>query len=165
MLPERGIIVPYETVRRWARKFGQDFIRRLRRKQPSHRDIWHLDEVAVSIGGLTHWLWRAVDQEGYVLVEILQTRRDAKAAARLLRRLLKKQGGAPKRVITDKLGSYAAAIAHVGAKESGPKFRDEHRGVVGRRRRCRLSASRENRHYCRFTLEPETGADLGKKWH
>jgi putative transposase len=54
-------------------------------------------------------LWRAVDQDGYVLDEIVQTRRDTKAAGRLLRRLLKKQGCPPRRMITDKLGSYAAA--------------------------------------------------------
>ena len=109
MLLERGIVVSYETVRRWAMKFGRDDARRFRRKRPSPRDIWHLDEVVVSIGGKKHWLWRAVDQDGYVLDEIVQARRDTKAAGRLLRRLLKKQGCPPRRMITDKLGSYAAA--------------------------------------------------------
>ena len=92
MLLERGIVVSYETVRRWAKKFGRDYARRLRRKKPGSRDIWHLDEVVISISGKKHWLWRAVDQDGYVLDEIVQTRRDTKAAKRLLRRLLKKQG-------------------------------------------------------------------------
>ncbi|EIM26624.1 transposase [Microvirga lotononidis] len=90
-------------------KFGPSYAGRLRRKTPSPRDIWHLDEVVISIAGQQHWLWRAVDQDGYVLDEIVQTRRDTKAAKRLLKRLLKKQGCAPKRLITDKLGSYAAA--------------------------------------------------------
>jgi len=108
MLLERGIVASYETVRRWAMKFGRDYARRLRRKRPS-RHIWHLDEVVVSIGGKKHWLWRAVDQDGYILDEIVQTRRDTKAARRLLTRLLKKQGCPPRRMITDKLGSYAAA--------------------------------------------------------
>jgi len=109
MLLERGIVVSYETVRRWAMKFGREYSRRLRRKRPSRSDIWHLDEVIVTIGGKKYWLWRAVDQDGYILDEIVQTRRDTKAARRLLRRLLKKQGGRPWRMITDKLGSYAAA--------------------------------------------------------
>jgi putative transposase len=109
MLLERGILVSYETVRRWARKFEPDYARRLKRKTPSHQDIWHLDEVVVTIAGQKYWLWRAVDQDGYVLDEIVQTRRDTKAAKRLLRRLLKKQGCPPRRMITDKLGSYAAA--------------------------------------------------------
>jgi putative transposase len=109
MLLERGILVSYETVRRWALKFGPDYARRLRRKRPNRRDIWHLDEVVVTISGQKHWLWRAVDQDGYALDEIVQSRRDSRAAKRLLRRLLRKQGGPPRRMITDKLGSYAAA--------------------------------------------------------
>jgi len=109
MLLERGILVSYETVRRWALKFGPAYARRLRRKTPSRRDVWHLDEVVITIAGRKHWLWRAVDQDGYVLDEIVQTRRDTKAAKRLLKRLLKKQGCLPRRMITDKLGSYTAA--------------------------------------------------------
>ena len=113
MLLERGIVVSYETVRRWALKFGPDYTRRLRRKTPSRRDIWHLDEVVVTIAGQKHWLWRAVDQDGYVLDEIVQTRRNTTAAKRLLRRLLRKQGGPPRRMTTDKLGSYAAAQSQI----------------------------------------------------
>ena len=106
---ERGIVVSYETVRRWAMKFGRDYARRLKHKTPSRRDIWHLDEIVVSIGGKKHWLWRAVDQDGYIRDEIVQSRRNTKAARRLLKRLLTKQGCAPRCMITDKLGSYAAA--------------------------------------------------------
>jgi putative transposase len=113
MLLERGILVSYETVRRWALKFGPVYARRLKRKRPIRRDIWHLDEVVITIAGQQHWLWRAVDQDGYVLDEIVQSRRDSKAAKRLLRRLLKRQGRPPKRLITDKLGSYAAAHRQV----------------------------------------------------
>lgn len=109
MLLERGIVVSYETILRWGRKFGAAYVKRLRRKTPSRKDIWHLDEMVVTIDGRKHWLWRAVDQDGYVLDEIVQARRDTKAAKRLLIRLLKKQGLAPKRIVTDKLRSYAAA--------------------------------------------------------
>ena len=113
MLLERGIVVSYETIRRWGKKFGRDYARRLRRKQASPHDVWHLDEVVISIAGKKHWLWRAVDQHGYVLDEIVQSRRNTKAARRLLTRLMKKQGIAPKRIITDKLSSYAAAKKQV----------------------------------------------------
>jgi putative transposase len=113
MLLERGIVVSYETVGRWALKFGSAYARRLRRKTPSRRDISHLDEVVVTLSGQKYWLWRAVDQDGYVLDEIVQDRRDTKAAKRLLTRLLHKQGGPPRRMITDKLGSYAAAQRQV----------------------------------------------------
>ena len=66
MLLERGVIVSYETIRCGAKKFGPDYAGRLRRKAPNQIDVWHLDEVVVTIGGRKHWLWRAVDQDGYV---------------------------------------------------------------------------------------------------
>jgi putative transposase len=112
-LVERGIVVPYETIRRWGRKFGPEYARRLRRKPPRLTDIWHLDEVVISIASRKHWLWRTVDQDGYVLDEIVQGRRDTKAAKRLLTRLMKRQGMVPKRIITDKLPSYGAARRQV----------------------------------------------------
>lgn len=88
---------------------GAAYAKQLRSKKPSRTDIWHLDEVMISTGGRNHWLWRAVEQGGYVLDEIVQAHRDTKAAKRLLIRLLKKQGLAPKRIVTDKLRSYEAA--------------------------------------------------------
>jgi putative transposase len=113
MLLERGIVVSYETIRRWGRKFGPEYAGRLRRKRPSPSDVWHLDEVVVSIAGKKHWLWRVFDQDGYVLDEIVQDRRNTKAAKRLLARLMGKQGMVPKRIITDKLASYGAARRQV----------------------------------------------------
>lgn len=113
MLLERGIAVSYETIRRWCKKHGPDYARRLRRKASAKDDVWHLDELVVRINGRKCWLWRAVDQEGYVPDEIVQARRNTKAARRLLMRLLKKQGRPPKRMITDKLRSYGAARRQV----------------------------------------------------
>jgi putative transposase len=113
LLLERGIVVSYETIRVWAQKFGPDYARRLKRKKPSCRDIWHLDEVVITINGEKRYLWRAVDQDGYVLDEIVQIRRNTRAAKRLLERLLRKQGCPPKRMITDKLGSYGAVRREV----------------------------------------------------
>src|SRR5919108_109491 len=109
MLAARGIVVSHETVRQWALKFGQEFANEIRRRLPCAGDKWHLDEVAIKIAGKTHWLWRAVDQHGIVLDVLVQRRRDATAAKRLLRKLLKRQGRAPRVMITDKLASYAAA--------------------------------------------------------
>lgn len=109
LLLERGIVVSYETIRRWGLKFGPAYAKQLRRRRSSLQDVWHLDEVVISIAGRKHWLWRAVDQDGYVLDEIVQSRRDTKAAKRLLIRLLKKTGMPPRRIVTDKLRSYGAA--------------------------------------------------------
>lgn len=72
MMLERGIDVAYKTIRRWTIKFGSLLARTLRRRQPRPSDVWHLDEVVVKIAGGSYWLWRAVDQHGVVLEEILQ---------------------------------------------------------------------------------------------
>jgi putative transposase len=109
LLLERGVEVSYETLRRWVAKFGPAIARNLRRRQGRSGDVWHLDEVRVRVRGRRLWLWRAVDEHGVVLEELLQPRRDKKAAERLLRRLLKAAGRPPKRIVTDKLASYAAA--------------------------------------------------------
>lgn len=76
---------------------------------PTRHDIWHLDEVVISINGQKRFLWRAVDQDVYVPDEIVQASRNTRAAKRLLKRLLHKQGCCPRRMVTDKLPSYGAA--------------------------------------------------------
>lgn len=113
-------------------KFGPVIARGLRRRQDRPGRVWHLDEVRVSIRGRRFWLWRAVDEHGVVLEEILQPRRDRKAAKRLLRRLLKNADQPPKRMVTDKLASYAAA-----KREIAPGL--EHRAHKGLNNRAENS--------------------------
>ena len=114
LLAERGIDVSYETVRRWALKFGQAYARRLRTTRPRPDVRWHLDEVFVSITGRRMYLWRAVDSEGEVLDILVQSRRNKKAALKVIGKLLKKQGFVPDTFITDKLPSYGAALKDLG---------------------------------------------------
>jgi putative transposase len=108
-LAARGILVSHETVRQWAVKFGQSFANQIRRRLPAPGDKWHSDEVVISIFGKKYWLWRVVDQHGIMLHVLVQIRRDANAAKRLLRKLLRKKGITPRVLITDKLASYGAA--------------------------------------------------------
>jgi transposase-like protein len=114
LLAERGVDVSYETVRRWALKFGQAYARYLRQARPRPTGRWHLDEVFVSINGKRMYLWRAVDSEGEVLDILVQSRRNKKAALKLMRKLLKKQGFVPDAFVTDKLPSYGAALGDLG---------------------------------------------------
>src|SRR5688572_13045115 len=116
LLAERGLEVSYETVRRWALKFGPAFARNLRRLRPRPSTQWHLDEMAVVIGGKRLWLWRAVDSEGEILDILVQPRRDRRGALRLMRKLLRKQGHAPKVLVTDRLGSYGCARRQLGMR-------------------------------------------------
>ncbi|MDP9378967.1 MAG: IS6 family transposase, partial [Chloroflexota bacterium] len=109
LLYERGVVVTYETVRQWCRKFGQAYANQLRRRRPRTGDKWHLVEVFLKINGERHYLWRAVDQQGNVLDILVQSRRNKGAAKKFFRKLLKGCEYVPRVLITDKLGSYGAA--------------------------------------------------------
>ena len=76
LLLERGIVVTYEAIRKWCRKFGQQYANQLRRRRPRPGDKWQMDEVFLTIKGARHYLWRAVDQDGNVLDLLVQRRRD-----------------------------------------------------------------------------------------
>jgi putative transposase len=103
-------------------------------------------EVVITIAGTKHWLWRAVDQEGFVLDVLVQSRRDKKAAKRLLRKLLKKQGRAPRVLITDKLKSYAAAKREI---MPGVEHR-QHKGLNNRAENSHQPTRRRERIMKRF---------------
>ncbi len=105
----RGVVVSHESIRRWCEKFGQAYANGLRRRRSRPGDKWHLDEVYVKINGITHYLWRAVDQDGNVLDVLVQSRRDAKAAKRFFRKLLTGLQYVPRVLVTDKLASYGVA--------------------------------------------------------
>ena len=114
LLAERGVDASYETVRRWFLRFGPSIAANIRRSRPRPSDHWHLDEMVISIRGDRYWLWRAVDNEGEVLDFLVQRRRNAKVARKLMVKLLKKYGFAPTRVVTDRLRSYPAAFRAIG---------------------------------------------------
>ena len=86
----------------------------LRKRRPKPHTTWHLDEVYLKIDGRMVYLWRAVDAEGEVLDVLVQTRRNKRAALKLMRKLLKKYGFVPDKLVTDDLRSYAAAASDLG---------------------------------------------------
>jgi putative transposase len=105
----RGVVVSYETIRRWCAKFGQAYANQLRRRRPHPDDKWHLDAMFVRINGKLRYLWRAVDQHGNVLDILVQSRRNAVAAKKFFRRLLEGLRYVPRVIVTDKLASYRVA--------------------------------------------------------
>ena len=144
LLAERGIIVSYETIRQWCRKFGPEYARRLRHRQGRLGDAWHLDELFVNIGGRRHYLWRAIDQDGDVIDILVQRHRSARAAKRFFRTLLKGQGSEPRWLITDKLRSYGAAhrsvmpsVEHVTARYANNLAEVSHQPTRQRERQMR----------------------------
>jgi len=158
LLAARGIELTYETVRRWSVKFGLGIARRIRSTALARGDKWHLDEVvvAININGKKHWLWRAVDQHGAVLDVLVQSRRDRHAARRLMRKLLKKHGRAPRVLITGKLKSYAAANRDLGLsvehrQHKGLNNRAENSHQPTRVREKVMRRFKSARHLQRFT--------------
>jgi transposase-like protein len=109
LLAQRGITVSYETIRRWVNHFGPIVAADLRKRRPKPCTPWHLDEVYLKIAGRMVYLWRAVDAEGEVLDVLVQPKRNKHAALKLMRKLLKKYGFVPDRLITDDLCSYGSA--------------------------------------------------------
>src|SRR3954469_24192998 len=151
LLAERGIIVAYESIRRWVLSFGPAIARRLRASRPKPHGRWHLNEVFVQIGGKQMYLWRAVDAAGEVLDVLVQPKRDRCAAQKLMRRLLKKQGMAPETWVTDKCPAYGAALRemklsrapHVQRKRANNRAESSH--VPVRRRERKLQGFKSAR--------------------
>jgi putative transposase len=114
LLAERGLDISYESIRYWVLKFWKQYARNIKNRRPKSNCQWYLDEVFVSIKGKRVYLWRAVDDEGEVLEVLVQSRRNKKAALKLIRNLLKIQGFLPSKIVTDKLRSYVAALRELG---------------------------------------------------
>jgi putative transposase len=166
LLAARGIIVSHQTIRMWAEKFGRPFANEIRcRSAGCLGDKWHLDEVVVTIARKKHWLWRAVDQNGFVLDVLVQNRRNAKAAMRLMRKLLQKQGHVPRVMITDKLRSYDAAkrqvipsVEHRSHKGLNNRAENSHQPI--RRRERIMKRFKSTRQLQRFTSIHDPIANL-----
>ncbi|WP_406729086.1 IS6 family transposase [Streptomyces sp. GD-15H] len=107
LMPGRGVLVSYESARRWCTTFGQARADGPRRR-PDPGGKWHLDEVFLEINGERHYLGRAVDQHGNVLDILLRSRRDAKAAKPFMAKLMKEHR-VPRALVTDRLRSHGVA--------------------------------------------------------
>ncbi|MCK4207074.1 IS6 family transposase [Brucella pituitosa] len=157
MLAYRGIVVTYKTVREWAEKFGHEYANRIRRRTPRLGDKWHLDECMIAIKGEQHILWRAVDQDGFVLDVLIQKCRNTRAAKRFMRKLLASQGCTPRVMITDKLRSYGAARRRLGLcvcdhrQHKGLNNRAENSHQPVRRRERVMKRFKSAQHVQRFT--------------
>jgi putative transposase len=155
ILAERGITVTHESIRRWSRKFGPAFAKKLRRRRPRPGDTWHLDEVFLRINGVLHYLWRAVDQHGVVLDILVQDRRNAAAAKRFFKRLLHGLQYKPRRLITDGLRSYGVAqrkilpdVRHRMSRYLNNRAENSHRPT--RRRERQMQRFKSDIHAQRF---------------
>jgi len=109
--------VSYETLRAGVGKvgaqcgaqFGAQIAKRVRAARGQPSDKSHLDEGVIIIRGRKHRLWRAGDRNGDSLDISVQARRNARAAKRVISRLIARRGK-PRGIVTDKLRSYGAAL-------------------------------------------------------
>lgn len=150
LLHERGIEISHETVRYWWNRFGPMFAAEIRGKRVEAMRArrhwqWHLDEVYVKINGVTHYLWRAVDHEGEVLESVVTKTKDCKAALKFLRKSMRRHGR-PERIVTDRLGSYGAALKDLGRGDD----REVGRWANNRAENSRLPFRRRERAMLRF---------------
>ena len=138
LLHVRGIVVSHETLREWCIKFGPLFTEDLYHREPRRGSRWHLDKVCTTVDGVRHWLWRAVDEHGFVLDILLQRHRDTEAARTFLTRLLGEYD-VPEVIHTDQLRSYGAAIREI------PSLADvDHQQVISTAR-CNNIIEQEHR--------------------
>ena len=149
-MASRDVLLSYETVRRWCEKFGPHFAAGLRRRRPQTGDKWYLAEVFLKINGVTHSLWRAVDQNGVVIEILVPPKRDRFAAMRFFSKLLRATGHQPRVIVTDKLRSYAAAkrliVPHVAHRQD--------RSVNNRAENSHQRTRERERQMRRFNLNP-----------
>ena len=138
MMAQRGVSVSYDTIHQWCRKFGQTYATGLRRRQACPGDKWHLDEVFIKIRGKTH----------YLLDILVTSRRDAKAAIRLFRKLLTGLEYVPRVLVTDKLASYGVAhrrlipgVEHRRSKYLNNRAENSHQPTRARERAMRRFGS------------------------
>ncbi len=113
LLAERGIEVSYESIRNWCNRFGPKYAHKIKNRGGRLGDTWYLDEVFIKIRGEHVYLWRAVDQDGDTIDLLVQKRRNKQAAKRFFHKLLKGQCASPRRIVTDKLKSYSAALREI----------------------------------------------------
>ena len=113
LMLERGMEISHESIQRWGIKFGAVLGKRLKRRSPRRGDKWHCDEVCLVVNKKKYWLWRAVDQDGYELDVLMQSRRNKQAAKHFFKKLLKGLQYLPLVIITDKLESYAPRKRHM----------------------------------------------------
>jgi putative transposase len=150
LLAQRGIVVSYETIRRWCKKFDQGFAHLLRRRRPRPSDKWHLDEVFIWIQGVQHYLWRGRGSGRCCTRRPRQDPRDDKAAKRFFKRLRKGLQYAPRVIVTDKLKIYGVAqrhlLPHVEHRQSryfNDRVEDSHRPMRRRERQMQRFKSPE----------------------
>ncbi len=105
----RGLTIDHSTFQRWVKRFASLLDGQLRKDKYSVVNRWRMDETYIKVKGKWIYLYRAVDKYGAKVDFLLRSKRNTQAAKRFFEKILRKQGVAPRVIVTDKLRSYGAA--------------------------------------------------------
>ena len=111
LLAERGLMVDASCVWRWVQAYAAELNRRCRPHLKATNKSYRVDETYIKIKGQEKYLYRAVDSTGQTIDFLLTAKRDAAAAKRFFRKVLRSSSNPIPRVINvDKNPAYPAAI-------------------------------------------------------
>jgi transposase-like protein len=130
MMSERGLSVDRTTIYRWVQAYAPELEKRIRPHLRLTNDSYRVDETYVKIRGKWKYLYRATDSTGQTIDFMLSAKRDARAAKRFFRKMLKAPKHQSLRVINvDQNRSYPPAVEEL--KENGVL------SVAAQLRRCK----------------------------
>jgi transposase, IS6 family len=122
MMLERGIEVDHTTIYRWVQAYAPELDKRIRPHLSSTNDSWKVDETYIKVKGKWKYLYRAIDSQGNTLDFMLSAKRDAKAAKRFLKKVLRgKHVSTPRVINVDKNAAYPPALDSLKEDEASLK--------------------------------------------
>jgi transposase, IS6 family len=129
MMVERGLSIDHTTIYRWVQHYAPELKKRLDWYKKRYSSRWHLDETYIKVKGEWKYLYRAIDENGNTIDFYLSLRRNAKAAKRFLKKLIKNNPSCDIKIInTDKNPAYGHAIKEL-KKEGHLSHGVEHRQI------------------------------------
>jgi transposase, IS6 family len=118
MMRGRGLSLDHTTIYRWVQAYAPELEKRIRPHLRPTSDSYRVDETYVKVKGAWKYLYRAVDSTGQTIDFMLSAKRDARAAKRFFRKILKAASHSSPRVINvDKNPAYPPAVEQL--KEEG----------------------------------------------
>ncbi len=123
MVSDRGWAIHHTTIYRWVQEYGSELDKRCRPYLQLTNDSWRVDETYIKVKGKWKYLYRAVDSEGNTLDFLLTAKRDATAAKRFFRKMLKAiHTSTPRAIAVDKNLAYPKAIDELKADKELPEI-------------------------------------------
>jgi IS6 family transposase len=152
MMEERNLTVDHTTIYRWVQRYAPELEKRCRPHLRPTKDSYRVDETYIKIKGQWYYLYRALDSTGQTIDFMLSAKRDAKAAKRFFRNMLKSPSHSSPRVINvDRNKAYPPAVEEL--KEEGVL------SIATQLRRCKYLVRHE---VVPITVKSGTGRDFSR---